>query len=85
MLTINAKNSANTTASQIPFTPKITGSKNIIDIWNTIVLKNEITAEITPLFNAVNNDEVNILNPLIIYVIENNLMALAVISTNSAS
>ena len=36
-------------------------------IWNTNVLKKEIIAETRPSFKAVKNDELNILNPLIIY------------------
>lgn len=36
-------------------------------IWNTNILINEITAETTPLFKAVKNDEANIFTPLIRY------------------
>lgn len=85
VLTINANISAKLTASQIPFTPQIAGNMNIIAIWNTNVLKNDITAETSPLFNAVKNDELNILNPLIKYVIENIFIAFVVISSNSIS
>ena len=75
VLTINANISEMLTAIQIPFTPQIAGNMNIIAIWNTNVLKNDITAETSPLFNAVKNDELNILNPLIKYVIENIFIA----------
>ena len=54
-------------------------------IWKTRVLKNEIAAETAPLFNAVKNDELKILNPLIIYDIENNLIAVVVICNKPAS
>lgn len=36
-------------------------------IWNTNILINEITAETTPLFKAVKNDDANIFTPLIRY------------------
>lgn len=36
-------------------------------IWNTNILINEITAETTPLFKAVKNDDANIFIPLIRY------------------
>ncbi len=70
ILIINDNTSAKVTASQIPSIPKIIGSIYIIAIWNTSVLINEIIAETTPLFSAVKNDELYILNPLIMYDIE---------------
>lgn len=85
ILTINAKISANTTAIQIPFTPQIAGSMSIIAIWNSSVLKNEIAADTIPLFSAVKNDELNMLNPLIKYDIENILIAFAVMFNSSIS
>lgn len=85
ILIINDNTSAKVTASQIPSIPKIIGSIYIIAIWNTSVLINEIIAETTPLFSAVKNDELYILNPLIMYDIENNLIALVVISSSSIS
>ena len=65
ILTINANTSAKITAIQIPFNPQISGSINIIAIWKISVLKNEIAAETTPLFNAVKNEDAKILIPLI--------------------
>lgn len=65
MLMINAKTSAKTTASHIPFRFQIRGSMNIIAIWKIKVLKNEMAAETTPLFNAVKNDDAKMLIPLI--------------------
>ena len=41
------------------------GRISTTDNWNTSVLKNEIAADIKPLFKAVKNDEPNILKPLI--------------------
>lgn len=58
---------------------------NIIATWNSSVLKNEIAPDTIPLFSAVKNDELNILNPLIKYDIENILIAFAVMSSNSIS
>ena len=84
-LTINANISAKTTASHIPSIPIIKGSSNIIKIPNTNVLKKDIIPETTPLFSAVKKDDANILNPLIRYANENNLIALVVISSNSIS
>ena len=53
------------TEIHIPFIPKIIGRISTTDNWNTSVLKNEIAADIKPLFKAVKNDEPNILKPLI--------------------
>lgn len=57
-------------APHIPSIPKIIGKISTVITWNTKVLINEIIAETSPLFNAVKNDEANILNPLIIKDIE---------------
>lgn len=57
------KISATTTQNQIAFAPKIRGRARINTTWKTSVLKNEIIAEITPLFSAVKNDEPKMLNP----------------------
>ena len=57
---------------------------SIFDYITTITI-GSIAAETTPLFNAVKNDELNILKPLIIYDNANNLIALVVISSNSIS
>ena len=49
----------------MPFNPQISGSINIIAIWKSSVLKKEIAAETTPLFNAVKKEDAKILMPLI--------------------
>ena len=64
-VTHNVNNSAIATEIHIPFIPKIIGRISTTDNWNTSVLKNEIAADIKPLFKAVKNDEPNILKPLI--------------------
>ena len=56
-LTISANNSATNTDNHIPFIPINSGNTNIITIWNTIVLKKDINAEIKPSFKAVKNDD----------------------------
>lgn len=66
ILTTIANNSATTTDNHIPFIPQTAGNIKIIATWNNNVLKNDISAEIKPLFKAVKNDDVNILNQLII-------------------
>lgn len=81
MLTVKANISASTTASQTPLSPNIAGSINIIAIWKSSVLKKDIIAETSPLFNAVKNDDAKILKPLIKYDIENILIAVVVISS----
>ena len=58
-----AKNSPITIDNQIPFIPINIGSINTVIIWKTAVLDVEIIAEISPLFNAVKNDEPKILKP----------------------
>lgn len=50
----SAINSAAGVASQIPFTPKISGSTIIVISINTNDLENARTAETIPLDNAVN-------------------------------
>ena len=62
--------SATIIALQIPFISRKTGRIRIAPIWNTSVLINEITAEITPLFKAVKKLEPKILKPLIKYASE---------------
>lgn len=47
----------------IPSMSNISGSISTAAIWNTSVLRNEIAAEIKPLFSAVKNDEPNIEKP----------------------
>ena len=83
LLTITAKISATTIESHKPSNSRINGKVNIITIWNTSVLKNDIAADTNPLFKAVKNDDAKIFNPLIKYDNENNLIALVVNSSNS--
>ena len=49
--------SATMIAPQIPSNPRISGSSMTADNWNTSVRRNEINAEIKPLFNAEKKDE----------------------------
>ena len=49
--------SATMIAPQIPSNPRISGSSMTAANWNTSVRRNEISAEIKPLFNAVKKDE----------------------------
>ena len=65
-LTHNASASANITAIHRPFTLNNKGNINIIIIWNTKVLKNDITPDTTPLLSPVKNADAKTLNPLII-------------------
>lgn len=69
--TIKAKTSAKVIDHHIPSIPKISGSMITDANWKTKVLKNETIAEMTPLFNAVKKDEINILNPAKIKTKEN--------------
>ena len=85
ILTTNAKTSAHNTDNQIPLIFNIIGKIKIIATWNTKVLKNDISADTKPSFNAVKKDDANMLNQLIIYDNEYNLIALIVISNNSLS
>ena len=54
-------------------------------IWNTNILKNEIVADTTQLFNPVKNADQNIFIHWTIYHIAYNLIALVVNANNSAS
>lgn len=47
----------------MPTEPINSGSINTKEICNTNVLKNDIKADIIPLFNAVKKDDINIHNP----------------------
>ena len=58
-----AKISAAVMAYQMPSTPKISGRRMTDKVWSTSVRKNEITAEMSPLFNAVKNEDAKILKP----------------------
>lgn len=60
----SAINSAAGVASQIPFTPKISGSTIIVISINTNDLENARTAETIPLDNAVNIPLAKILKPI---------------------
>ena len=71
MLTAKEISSANTTASQIPFIPQNIGKININAVWNTNVLKKDIIAEISPLFNAVKKDDANITKTIKMEIILN--------------
>ena len=57
------RNSATTIDTQMPSVPINNGRRKTNPSWNTNVLKNEINAEINPLFNPVKNDDPNIENP----------------------
>ena len=63
--TVAAANSATTTDTQMPFNAgEINkGKSNTAPIWKTRVRKNEIKAEIKPLFNAVKKPEPKIASP----------------------
>ncbi len=47
----------------MPPIPNISGNSITAAVWNTKVLKKEIMAETSPLFNAVKNEEPNIAIP----------------------
>ena len=51
------KSSAIATEHQTPLIPRSSGSSRTTAIWKTSVLRNEISAESRPLFNAVKNAE----------------------------
>ena len=76
--------SATTTANQIPFTPQIAGNIIIVITCITKVLRKDKIADTFPSFNAVKNDDVNILNPVKRYDNAYILIALVVNSINSA-
>ena len=54
---MNDINSATTIESQMPFSFKKIGKIITALAWKTTVLKKEIKAEISPLFNEVKNDD----------------------------
>lgn len=60
-ITVSAQASISATATEahIPSTLKISGKSRTAAIWNTSVRKNDMSAEISPLFSAVNIDEPN--------------------------
>lgn len=60
---MKARISAITLASHIPSSPNISGMIMTKILWNKSVLKNDIKADITPLFSAVNIEEAKILKP----------------------
>ena len=60
----SAISSAAGVASQIPFTPRISGSTIIVISMNTNDLENASTAETIPLDSAVNIPLAKILNPI---------------------
>ena len=62
-LTTKARDSATITAHQIPSVFNRIGKTRMLTIWNKNIRKKEIMAEITPLFNAVKNEELQTLNP----------------------
>lgn len=55
--------SANTTENQIPSTPQKRGKIKTDEIWNTKVLRKEISAEVSPSFKAVKKEEPKMANP----------------------
>ena len=65
MVMISVSASATLIALQIPLIPNQIGSVSTMITWNTNVLRNEMTADIRPLFNAVKNDDPKILIPMI--------------------
>ena len=96
---VAAVSSAITTEAQIPSTGgfQTSGNNNTAAIWNTNVLKNDIIAEIRPLFKAVKNPEPNIaipqnknwneniLNPLIVKSSVSGLLLINIKDNGSAS
>ena len=64
IVTKRVRASATTTALHIPLSPYIAGRIITAPIWNTSVLRKDITAETIPLFYAVKKDEPNMSNPL---------------------
>ena len=55
--------SANTTENQIPSTPQKRGKTKTDEIWNTKVLRKEISAEVSPSFKDVKKEEPKMANP----------------------
>ena len=62
-VTIVARSSATITDTHTPSRSKIRGRISTELIWNTIVRRKEMIAEISPLLSEVNSDEPKILNP----------------------
>ena len=62
-VTIKAINSAITMDIQMPSTSKTKGRSKMAAVWNTKVLKKEMSAETRPLLRAVKNEEPNIAIP----------------------
>ena len=62
-VTMVARSSATITDTHTPSRSKIRGSISTELIWNTIVRRKEITAEMSPLLSEVKSDEPKILNP----------------------
>ena len=60
---MSAMDSETTIAHQMPSRPKISGSSSTAAIWQIRVRTKEITAEIRPLFSAVNRELPKILKP----------------------
>ena len=60
---IKANISATVIEYHIPFVSNIKGRTTTEDSWNKSVLKNEITADTAPLFNAVKSPDANIFKP----------------------
>lgn len=56
-VTIKVRSSAKTTDDQIPSIAKKMGRIRTALIWNTSVRKKEISADKSPLFKAVKNEE----------------------------
>ena len=79
------RSSATATDDHIPFMPNIIGSRSTADNWNTRVRRNDIAADMGPLFNAVKNDEPNMLQPFIRNTKQYILNPMSVISYNERS
>jgi GDP-D-mannose dehydratase len=71
--------------SQIHSLPKKYGIAKIIASWNTNILKNDIHAETSQLFNHVKNADQKIFIHWTIYHIAYNLIALVVKANSSGS
>ena len=77
--------SALAVANQIHSLPKKYGIAKIIANWNTNILKNEIHADTSQLFNQVKNADQKIFIRCIIYHNAYNLIAFVVKANNSGS
>ena len=64
-MTAAESNSATITENQTPSIPEgnIRGKIMTVEVWKTIVRKNEIIADTPPLLSAVKNDEPKMLKP----------------------